>query len=82
MTSTQYDQSNSVAGPSEGVTTITSGSPTSWTSISLSAYNLSNTTSDASDGYQIALICDAITESSAKESWVSVPTVDDATGAQ
>jgi predicted dehydrogenase len=33
-----------------------------------------------SDGYQVALICDAITESSAKESWVSVPTVDDATG--
>jgi predicted dehydrogenase len=33
------------------------------------------------DGYQIALICDAITESSAKESWVSVPTVDDAAGA-
>ena len=36
---------------------------------------------DFSDGYQIALICDAVTESSAKGTWVSVPAVADVTGA-
>ena len=35
---------------------------------------------DFGDGYQIALLCDAMTESSAKESWVRVPTVGDLTG--
>ncbi|MEP7045127.1 MAG: hypothetical protein ABI949_00530, partial [Ilumatobacteraceae bacterium] len=52
MTSAQYDKSNSVAGPTEGVRTST-GTTTSWTSISLADYNLSNTTADASDGFQI-----------------------------
>ena len=33
-----------------------------------------------SDGYQVALICDAITDSSAKETWVSVPSVNDDAG--
>ena len=54
MTLAQYNLSNSVAGPSEGVSTVVSGSATSWASIPVADYTLNNTTADATDGFQIA----------------------------
>ena len=54
ITKAQYDDSNTVSGPNEGVQTVLTGSSvTPWTSIPLADYTLSNTTSDATDGFQI-----------------------------